>query len=249
MGGSQGRGIAGRTPRSGPGRRPRNCIWLPLDPRPGRSRASGIMRGMTAPKPRRRTIRFAIVAVVCLLLGAVTTVGIAMWILLFSPTASRTEEITPANWPAPVPDSWQSPIYLRLHWSVWQSKLFAADYRFVEERRELDDIGGVVVTRSGWPIRALESRRYSFGYREMEEWPGDVHGLSLACFPDPLIPLWPGFALDTALYAAAWYLLIFTPLPLIRAGRRRFRVSRGMCGSCGYDLNASTNRPCPECGA
>ncbi len=65
---------------------------------------------------------------------------------------------------------------------------------------------------------------------------------------NPLVPL-PSFALDTALYATAWYLLIFTPLPLIRAGRRRFRVSRGMCGSCGYDLNASTNRPCPECGA
>jgi hypothetical protein len=58
----------------------------------------------------------------------------------------------------------------------------------------------------------------------------------------------PGFALNTALYASAWYLLLFTPFPLFRAGRRRFRVSRGMCPACAYDLKGSPRGPCPECG-
>ena len=39
-------------------------------------------------------------------------------------------------------------------------------------------------------------------------------------------------------------------LPVIQARsslRRRRRISRGLCGRCGYDLRASPNR-CPECG-
>ena len=54
--------------------------------------------------------------------------------------------------------------------------------------------------------------------------------------------------INAALYALASYLLLLTPLPLYRAGRRRFRVSRGLCPACAYDLKGAPNGPCPECG-
>ncbi len=221
---------------------------------------------MTAPKPRRRTIRFAIVAVVCLLLGAVTTVGVA-WSVALLPTRSPIDgemgaDVSQAGWPVSVPAGWQAPTD-RFHSESW-----ASDWQWVSQ---VDGPRGdvavathsVTVLRFGWPLRALQSQDGVDGkpaaaesrsgawsltsWRRGWELAGAVRPWEAQRVP--LLPLFPGFALDTALYAAAWYLLLFTPLPLYRAGRRRFRVSRGMCASCGYDLNASTNRPCPECGA
>jgi len=200
------------------------------------------MRGMTAPKPQRRTIRFAIAAVVCLLLGAVTTVGVAWW--LCDPDRGWGFSY---NGQSPEKGRWY-----RVRDDVRCGVRWVTDWRLEPEEVRTE-------TEAGWPWRAVESvaidrldqppsLKYSASWREGIRL--TTHGASRPRGPAlPVLPLFPGFALDTALYAAAWYLLIFTPLPLIRAGRRRFRVSRGMCGSCGYDLNASTNRPCPECGA
>ena len=60
----------------------------------------------------------------------------------------------------------------------------------------------------------------------------------------PLLPIWPGFAINTLLYAAAtilvaglWWLV-----------RRAFRNMRGRCLSCGYDLRRNLASGCPECG-
>jgi hypothetical protein len=60
----------------------------------------------------------------------------------------------------------------------------------------------------------------------------------------PVQVLWPGFALDTAFYAAIAFTLLSAP-PAIRRHRRR---ARGRCPACGYDLNGSTSAVCPECG-
>ncbi len=58
----------------------------------------------------------------------------------------------------------------------------------------------------------------------------------------PLIPVWPGFALNTLFYAAVLWLLICGPFVL----RRLIRVRRGLCPACAYPRGESD--VCSECG-
>ena len=61
----------------------------------------------------------------------------------------------------------------------------------------------------------------------------------------PMRPAYRGFAVDAALFAAAWWLALTGPGAL----RRRIRASQGRCPACGYDLRATPpDAPCPECG-
>ena len=55
-------------------------------------------------------------------------------------------------------------------------------------------------------------------------------------------PLWPGFAVNTILYAAVPWLLIPGPFAL----RRFIRMKRGLCVKCGYPMGASA--VCSACG-
>ncbi len=63
--------------------------------------------------------------------------------------------------------------------------------------------------------------------------------------PFPLLPIWPGFAVCTLLYAAALWLLICGPFV---PGRviREFRVKRSRCPACAYPVGQSD--VCSECG-
>jgi len=58
----------------------------------------------------------------------------------------------------------------------------------------------------------------------------------------PLRPIWPGFAVNTILYAAFLWLLFCGPFVL----RRFIRVRRGLCLACGYPMGKSSI--CSECG-
>ena len=61
----------------------------------------------------------------------------------------------------------------------------------------------------------------------------------------PIVPLWPGFALNTIFYALLAWGAWQVPLALRRRSRRR----AGRCAACGYSLAGLTaGSPCPECG-
>ncbi len=68
-------------------------------------------------------------------------------------------------------------------------------------------------------------------------WLGPGHVL-----PCRLLPA--GFAVDTVLYGAAWFGLLFVPGYAARARRKH----RGLCPDCAYDLSHAEHRRCPECG-
>lgn len=59
----------------------------------------------------------------------------------------------------------------------------------------------------------------------------------------PATPIWSGLAVNTAFWAAAWWLLLGAPRQL----RRWRRARRGECVRCGYDLRGVAG-VCPECG-
>jgi len=61
----------------------------------------------------------------------------------------------------------------------------------------------------------------------------------------PILPIWPGFLINTAFYAAITWLLIRGPF----APRRLIRRRRGLCVKCGYQLGHAEHGACPECGA
>ncbi len=75
------------------------------------------------------------------------------------------------------------------------------------------------------PVKALPRQQY------------DIRAL-------PLRPIWPGFAINTILYAAILWLLALGPF----TARRMIRRKRGRCIKCGYNLRGDFSAGCPECG-
>jgi hypothetical protein len=112
-----------------------------------------------------------------------------------------------------------------------------------------------VFTTTGWPMRALacsvEDVSQSSKRRGNEHWRVSA-GLFLydrGNLPPrvlPVGPLWPGFLVNAAMYAA----ILFTLFSSTRAAKRAFRTRRGRCPGCGYSrIGLSAAAPCPECGA
>lgn len=106
-----------------------------------------------------------------------------------------------------------------------------------------------VRTRAGWPMRIVQSetvpgppppfgREFRGGIRLKWQLTGPpIWATSL-----PLKPLWTGLIVNAVLYGAvAWVLVRLLPGRL----RRRVRVWRRQCPSCGYPRGGVM---CPECG-
>jgi hypothetical protein len=67
-------------------------------------------------------------------------------------------------------------------------------------------------------------------------------GNATTYFTLPLLPIWPGFAINTVFYAGILWLLFAVPYAL----RRRRRIKRGLCPACAYPVGE--NDVCTECG-
>ncbi|MCB9840197.1 MAG: hypothetical protein H6809_00925 [Phycisphaeraceae bacterium] len=114
----------------------------------------------------------------------------------------------------------------------------------------------LIETAAGWPMLSL---RGSVGSASPTAAPSDMAVYSGIRLPDfmmkwgrpaflPIDPIWPGFALNTALYAGAVFILLSTPWA-IGSLRRAIRRRRGRCPACGYDARGTPpDAPCPECG-
>jgi ankyrin repeat protein len=63
----------------------------------------------------------------------------------------------------------------------------------------------------------------------------------------PVQPIWRNFAVNTALLALGWFVLLRLPYPW-RLARAVGRVRRQRCPACDYDLRGIESDRCPECG-
>lgn len=64
----------------------------------------------------------------------------------------------------------------------------------------------------------------------------------------PLRPVWPGFVVDTAIFAAAWLPIMLIPMMRPRWWREGRRLRHGRCPSCGKDLAWDFAAGCEGCG-
>ena len=110
-------------------------------------------------------------------------------------------------------------------------------------------------TLAGWPWLALRGVRWNQAQRgEPDHWvdhmlietplQSDIlSGRDSRCLP--FRPIWPGFAINTLIYATLGWLLFVGPFQV----RRLIRHKCALCTNCGYDLRHADHRVCPECGA
>jgi hypothetical protein len=98
----------------------------------------------------------------------------------------------------------------------------------------------------GWPMQSLLSFHFRGLGKPGEEWAWHIGGIQSSGLPRqlPLKPIWPGFAINSAINATALWLLVAA----LFAYRRHRRIKRGLCPACAYDLRGSDSSICPECG-
>lgn len=106
----------------------------------------------------------------------------------------------------------------------------------------------------GWPMKSLMSTAYyarSYPFLVVNGIPlepvsqASPWGVLETYRGLPLKPLWPEFAVNTAVYAAG----LGAVFASIRLAKRLWRRKHHRCTACGYDLRGQTESGCPECGA
>jgi hypothetical protein len=106
----------------------------------------------------------------------------------------------------------------------------------------------ITVTSIGVPFRSLASwTRSEFHGADPRKSPSpQITGeWSIGGVPLPLIPFWPGFALNTLFYAVLACGLYHVP----RVIRRHRRARMNLCTECHYDRTGlAGDAKCPECG-
>ena len=120
------------------------------------------------------------------------------------------------------------------------------DYRQGIPAHDFNDVRAQRIS-AGWPWFALQGGEWRIkGVRR-----GQAFILQIDLRPAPryrnimlpLQPIFPGFAINTILYAAILWALFALPFAI----RRRRRIKRGSCPACAYPVGVSPT--CTECGA
>jgi len=194
---------------------------------------------------------------ICLILGATTTVAVAWGCAVWSHHPVRVVEMAAANdWPA-APANWSSG---RVSIVTYHS-FGATQHRAQQLSRGYPGLRTQAMMRFGLPSRALYYERHRdepfevtigpLGYDPPTDW---REGLMIP-FRDQMelrnrerfLPTrvhGPGFLIDTLLYAAIWFGVFFG----FASAKRFISTKRGRCPRCGYDLRGQLAQGCPECG-
>ena len=182
---------------------------------------------MTSASPRRSAAKTILIAATLLITGAVVSVVVA-WIPCFFERGGRPiAQPGPAPaWPHEVPEGWPPPRDRYNYSSPWTDCVAISAHTTV-----MGSPGG------GGPFMMVEYR-LGFPWRSLTYWAtmeasssssnlltSQLHGVWMldGRFGLLYLPIWPGFALDTILYAAVAWGLWQTPLAI----RRRRRRARG----------------------
>jgi hypothetical protein len=119
--------------------------------------------------------------------------------------------------------------------------------------RDIDwrSVARVFIVRAGWPLPCVRYIGISAYRATIADpiVPSDVLGKRLELsVPLPVVPVWPGLAWNTLIFAAAWFFLGWSTLFAARRLRRLHRTRHNRCPACGYSLTGVTTNRCPECG-
>lgn len=190
---------------------------------------------------------------VCLILGAVTTVGVAWLLAMYS-----------VRWQQPVPVDVRGtdmPLVLRSF-----GRLHMSEFHSNRSDERIRSFGGYSLTGTdtreyGWPALAMKSRvQFYFEERGIASgWDLPKSELAQRGFPTtrlpnwmgastndrlPIMPVFPAFLVNTLIFAAAWFVMLLA----FGASKRARRQRRGLCPTCRYNLRGDFRSGCPECG-
>jgi hypothetical protein len=203
---------------------------------------------------KRRPTRVVVFLLLFLVGGAVVNIAVAWGIAIVTgggrPSATGHNEMsmddTQAFWLRHAPADWRDAELLEGVGLGFRGR-GRAHVLVIAELASPPQLVGVSHSDAGWPLLSLGFRAQHVVRQGVENM--DVQGgwrVHLPRFKDrtlPLLPIWPGFAINTMFYALVLWLLFAAPFAL----RRWRRTRRGQCPKCGYP--AGTSDVCTECGA
>jgi hypothetical protein len=223
-----------------------------------------------APPRSQIYLRRAVVLVCWLLIGVAGNVAVAWWAVAHQPleqecrisealqttksrVASRIEWRNPAalKWPIRVPDTWPSTptvgtTDVGLGWTD-------GDWHVIVDSGSNAGTYNAILRTYGLPMRSLHCWGLLFVSQASTEQTERQSIVLPSPLPRawnkngffPILPVWPGFVVNTAFYAGVAWSLRWGLL----AVRRRWLRHTGRCMQCGYNLSGVVSEVCPECGA
>jgi hypothetical protein len=216
----------------------------------------------------KHTRRVAVLALVFLIIGAAVNVGVAWGCIRQARYADAwwAKEQLERAWPVGTPHHWPPPLAAhRIGGVGWEH-----EERWTPAPRDVNDWSTYAswVGRAGWPLRALTWEVHADGsqgatsgiaaratgppslIRRGLDYPWNWTAQDLWHWKRlPLLPLWPGVAVNTVAYMALAGLSWCFGRAAVRAIRRQAKFRRGLCQSCGYPrAGLPQGAVCPECG-